>query len=357
MLLIATDEAGYGPKLGPFVLCGTAWRLPEHACGPAGAEKNPASSASGVPATAVTAPFDHAFSRLRDSKLVDEFSVKIDDSKLVFQPGNPRSLQVLHAVFTASMRQIGIQRGQTLMQICQQICPADAKYIRATPWLKKASPPPTVSDEGIDGLIDHWSDADATLIGIRTRVLTAARFNDRCDPSTDVDGAGINKADLLAESTLGIVRQLIEADADSGEPVVVFCDRFGGRRYYAAAIGQCLDCDQIEVLTESKHHSSYFVRIGSRHLTIHFSVKGDRFTPVALSSLIAKYLRERFMGSLNRYFAALARRHRNHPEAVNVPSPLKPTAGYPVDADRYLSDIDALIRLDGIDRDKLVRKR
>ncbi len=28
MLLIATDEAGYGPKLGPLVIVATAWHVP-----------------------------------------------------------------------------------------------------------------------------------------------------------------------------------------------------------------------------------------------------------------------------------------------------------------------------------------
>ena len=28
MLLIATDEAGYGPKLGPLVIVATAWSIP-----------------------------------------------------------------------------------------------------------------------------------------------------------------------------------------------------------------------------------------------------------------------------------------------------------------------------------------
>ena len=29
MLVIATDEAGYGPKLGPLVIAGTVWRFEE----------------------------------------------------------------------------------------------------------------------------------------------------------------------------------------------------------------------------------------------------------------------------------------------------------------------------------------
>ena len=66
---------------------------------------------------------------------------------------------------------------------------------------------------------------------------------------------------------------------------------------------------------------------------------------VALASMHAKYLRERMMESLNRYFNTLAG------------GGLKPTAGYPVDADRFLADVDGLLDRHQIDRDTLVRCR
>ena len=82
-------------------------------------------------------------------------------------------------------------------------------------------------------------------------------------------------------------------------------------------------------------------------IEVFFTVKGDTFTPVALSSLHAKYLRERFMESFNAYFAA---RHRE-------PTPLKPTAGYPVDADRFLADIESILQREKIDHRRIVRSR
>ena len=70
-------------------------------------------------------------------------------------------------------------------------------------------------------------------------------------------------------------------------------------------------------------------------------------TPVAFSSMVAKYLREKAMESFNDYFQSL---HRGE-------SPLKPTAGYPVDADRFLSAVEQTLRAEEIVTSDLVRSR
>ena len=104
---------------------------------------------------------------------------------------------------------------------------------------------------------------------------------------------------------------------------------------------------QSEWSAESAKQSVYRFEHGRANATIRFTVKGDTFTPVAMSSIIAKYLRERLMQSLNRYFESL------HAEQTS----LKSTAGYPVDADRYLIDIGSIIHKHKIDNRDLVRQR
>ena len=65
-------------------------------------------------------------------------------------------------------------------------------------------------------------------------------------------------------------------------------------------------------------------------MRIDFKVKADDSrTPVALASVAAKTARELFMERFNAWFAA------------RKPG-LAPTAGYPVDARRFLADIDDL---------------
>ena len=75
-----------------------------------------------------------------------------------------------------------------------------------------------------------------------------------------------------------------------------------------------------------------------------FLEKGERMLPTALASMTAKYLRELAM----RPFNAFWRRH--------IPG-LKPTAGYPADARRFLDDIRLMQRRLGIEDRDLWRER
>jgi hypothetical protein len=192
------------------------------------------------------------------------------------------------------------------------------------------------------------------MVDVQARIVTAAAFNAAVSNAECVDGTtkagsnqpGPNKADLLAASTLGLVKRLIDRHDDASE-VVVYCDRFGGRRYYADVLQQTFADAIPAVIAESADRSAYRIAAGNRTIDVAFTVKGDRFTPVALSSMHAKYLRERMMDSFNAYFQRL---HRSD-------VPLKPTAGYPVDADRFLNDIAPILRREKIDPDQLIRQR
>ncbi len=80
MLLIATDEAGYGPKLGPLVIVATAWRVP---CESLIAEE-----------------LANLFSPLQNPRSCSGCQVLVDDSKAVYKSSD--GLDVLHAVVSAS---------------------------------------------------------------------------------------------------------------------------------------------------------------------------------------------------------------------------------------------------------------
>src|SRR4029450_6994506 len=66
--------------------------------------------------------------------------------------------------------------------------------------------------------------------------------------------------------------------------------------------------------------------------------------PVALASMLSKYLREALMGRFNAYWKTML------PE-------LAPTAGYYGDGSRFLQDIDAKRRELGIEDSQLIRSR
>lgn len=318
MLFVATDEAGYGPKLGPLVITAVTGH------------------AENVPVDHTHEAIADVFRPLSDPVPIGTQSVRIDDSKSVYKSGT--GLKVLHGVVSASHRWCG-HSCTGVLQALQHVAPEDLSCIQQSPWLGCVDNQPLNLQYEVGPAIAQWRSGGFQLQEIRARIITANRFNQTCK-------GGLNKADLLTESTLGLVRNAV-ASHHHPQPVRVYCDRHGGRRYYAGAITHCFDGAAVQVVRETKTESIYRLDWNSRSITIAFTVKGDRFPPVALASMHAKYWRERMMDSLNAYF------HAEH----QGDSPLKPTAGYPVDADRFLRDIQPILQRTGIPNDHLVRSR
>lgn len=326
MIVIATDEAGYGPKLGPLVVTASVWELPEI-------------SDEG-------SDIADAFSVLATPVVIDGVRFVIDDSKQVYRPASTAGsigYQKLEQICLAACRWCGT--GGDHIDLLMELAPQDYPDAIATPWLESFASE-SVAMEFPAELLDHWETSRATLRGHRSRVIGADSFNRYCS-------GGKNKSDLLSETTLGLVRDVMqEMDLGQSQVIQVYCDRHGGRQFYAGPLQACFDSGLVSVINESRSVSSYRVVWEQADLTIRFSVKGDRFTPVAFSSLVAKYLREKAMESFNGYFAKL------HSAARKDTTPfLKPTAGYPVDADRFLDDIRDLVRRQGIPVEQLVRSR
>jgi hypothetical protein len=316
-ILIATDEAGYGPKLGPLVISGTVWNIPGESID--------------------DQYLNDLFAPLREPWDGCAGPIVVDDSKAVFKPS--QGLEALHAVVSAAIHWSG-NPAQTLVEWLHEIASKDLDSILHTAWFEDLGEHRFLDRNEIDPLIKQWTGSGLQLLRAGSRIISARQFNSAC-------AAGCNKADLLSESTIGLVHSLIDICETRPAKVVVFCDRHGGRRYYGGVLQHCFPDWQLRVIDETKRCSRYQLMATERTIDFSFTVKGDSFTPVALSSMIAKYLRERLMGSFNEYFAA---RHQG-------PDPLQSTAGYPVDADRYLSDIQPIVESEKIARDDLIRSR
>lgn len=317
MLLIATDEAGYGPKLGPLVVAATVWQVPHE--------------------TRDENRLAQWFHPLGQSHRCGPINVRVDDSKSVYQ--RSAGLSGLHAVVSASHHWCNRFEPE-LSRLLPVLTPRDVSDIAGTPWLSSLSTERFVAAAETEDLLGHWRKTGIQLIDVRCRVITARRFNDLC-------AKGSNKADLLSQATLTLAKDMVNLHAPQHPVISVYCDRHGGRRYYGGVLQHTFPEQMLQVGHESKVQSLYQLHDHSKTLTIQFNVKGDSFTPVALASMHAKYLRERFMDSLNHFFAV---RHRG-----NVA--LKPTAGYPVDADRYLRDIASILQRENIELGSLVRSR
>jgi len=104
------------------------------------------------------------------------------------------------------------------------------------------------------------------------------------------------------------------------------CDKHGGRNRYGPALQHQFPDDLVEVHGESRAVSVYRWGPAETRIEVRFQVGGERMLPTALASMASKYLRELAMHALNAYWAE------------QVPG-LRPTAGYPVDAKRFKSEI------------------
>ncbi|MEL6107992.1 MAG: hypothetical protein AAFU85_18355 [Planctomycetota bacterium] len=315
--MIATDEAGYGPKLGPLVVCASVWKIDE-------------------------SRFETSFERLSTPLKLGKSSIVVDDSKAIFRPSSARSSNdegygKLESVAVAGARWSGLARDR--VSLASGFAPTDVLSLRESPWLADFAKE-SVAIEGVEPIIEHWKEGDARLEAIEARVITARAFNQWC-------GGGANKSDLLSHLTLDLVRRRLDALGDTDERISVYCDRHGGRRFYAPPLQATFEDSLIAVGSETKTQSHYRVPYGERPFEIRFTVKGDSFAPVAFSSMVAKYLREKAMESLNRYFVS---RHAGD-------RALKPTAGYPVDADRFLKEIEPTLARGKISPEDLVRAR
>ncbi len=127
------------------------------------------------------------------------------------------------------------------------------------------------------------------------------------------------------------------------EDLRIVVDRQGGRTRYLEILQLSFEDAQIRILGESESESRYQLSNGNRSMKLSFLREAEsQHLPVALASMIAKYVRELRMLRLYRFFQE------------QMPT-LAPTAGYVLDARRYLAEIEPVIDRLGLNRAELVR--
>lgn len=165
----------------------------------------------------------------------------------------------------------------------------------------------------------------------RSDIVLTRRFNQL---TSLYDSKGV----ALSKTTFGLLDKVW--NPDSGEPTLIIGDKHGGRNRYDDLIDELLDGQMIFRLRESREKSSY--RVGASEL--HFQTGAEAHFPVAVASMICKYIRELAMEQFNAFW------QRRVPE-------LKPTKGYPTDARRFRADIAQMQRELDISDDVLWRNR
>lgn len=294
---IGVDEAGLGPKLGPLVVAATIWEVP------------------GLPR------LDALWSALADviapqpEESADRLVVA--DSKLLFKPDTgPATLERTVLAMLAWCRALPTNLHE-LMRLVGEDGPTDCPWYHGTALCLPLTHDPREIWQKAEQLRQRGQAAGVQLRGIVARVVQPATFNRLLDESR-------NKSVAVAAVHRDVTR--IACQLAGEEPVLLVSDKHGGRHFYAAYLSELLDGAWITTVEEGPQLSVY----RCDRFEFRFEPRAERYAPVALASMMAKYLRELHMLQFNGFW-----RER-------LPD-LRPTQGYPVDAERFWHEIEPLL--------------
>lgn len=321
---IATDEAGYGPNLGPLAIGATRWTF-----------EDPKTDPRNLLSEFV---FDQKSELNRFEKETNAQGLMIADSKAVYTSGK---IELLERGVLASLFAIHGRVPTTVGEILEMLSVESSSLQRDKYFKCDKLGLPMACDakivESLGGkLADTLSASSCSLQELSVALVFPKQFN------LGIETHG-NKASCLTAESLSLIADLMSrSNATEKDLFDIRCDKHGGRNRYAAAIAEHFNDSSVTIEEESRPQSSY--RFHEGRASIKFTAKGESWLPIALASMCAKYLREIFMLRWNRYWIE----HLPH---------LKPTKGYPLDAKRFKKDIAPVQKRIGIPDEDIWRVR
>jgi len=321
-IIVGIDEAGLGPVLGPLVVSAAAISLPEELAD---------SSMWELLAGAVT----------RKAGRRHDGAIAIDDSKKLYSSRKAGGVAALERGVLAMLSAGGVG-ARSFRQLLEAVAPQAVKPLERYPWYsgRDQSLPMAAGATDIalasNAVRAAMSARGMSLVGMRSEVILAGQFNRLIEATR-------NKATATFGVTCRLVARAFRQTAR--HRVLVCVDQQGGRRHYLPALQRAFDGASFKVLEETDTLSCYVVGHNGREARILFSVGAEKHhLPVALASMLSKYLRELFMKVFNAFWAGY------------IPE-LRPTAGYYTDGRRFYQEIQPAIQRLGVDRDLIYRSR
>lgn len=322
---VGIDEAGYGPNLGPFVMTAVAVEVPERL-----AEAD------------LWQVLDTAVRRASDP---EDDRLLVADSKQIHV--GKRGLDRLEANTLPFVLLLdrGLRLPLRLASLWNSCGLTDAAEWTECPWADPELHLPLVlgpSDARCSAQRDRLQAAlqkqGITCLTCRWVVAFPEQFN----RLTRTHGS---KAAVSQWAFSLLLRNLSAVVGEKPRRLVLHADKQGGRHYYGGLLQQALPGWFVLTAEEAPESASYrLVRGPCRwQATFRPRAESDSFA-VALASMLSKYLREAFMHEFNRFWLA------------RLPA-LRPTAGYPQDAVRFLAAIEPVRRQLRIPLQTLWRER
>lgn len=335
--IMGVDEAGLGPNLGPLVIAASVWSCEQ------GVEHNRLQEKlePNFQAKKLARSGSHVFIPLGDSKQLYQSGMPTDSLAVAVVTLLRLAMKNQNPLIETSLRNIGFKVGSrdgslraepkfTIDSFDDVMCLTGAlasvsDEARATlPWYCDRE-----RDAIAESLVDiEWEkvaakglcEARVGFHGMKAKIIDEIQFNQQL-----VKQGG--KGKLLSVSSLELVREVLAMlPLCAGDELEICCDRHGGRQRYHELLSDIFPEYFFWIEKESPQESIYSTKQDDIAIRIRFTVGGDSHPPTALASMLAKWLREICMTRFNRFW------RDRFPE-------VKPTAGYPVDAKRFLEEL------------------